>query len=101
MAFDLNAARAQRLEARGERFSFTVDGEDFSLPTELDITALDKMKALDQSDVKGVLGVLMDDPAAVERLLTHKLSLQDFKALLDAWREETGAGVGEGSPSAA
>ncbi|TQF03933.1 hypothetical protein E6W39_18965 [Kitasatospora acidiphila] len=100
MVFDINAARAQRLEAHGASFEFTIDGETFALPTELDVSALSSMKTLDQSDLKGVLGVVMGDAAAVERLFTHKLSVQDIRALLDAWRAETGASVGEGSPSA-
>ena len=35
--YDVNAARAQRLEALGERWEFELDGEAFSLPTELEV----------------------------------------------------------------
>jgi hypothetical protein len=100
MAFDVNAARAQRLEAHGATFDFTVDGENFSLPTELAVEALDKMKVLDGSDLKGIVGVVMGDADAAARLFTHKLSVQDLRALMDAWRTETGASVGEDLPSA-
>jgi hypothetical protein len=100
MVFDVNAARAQRLEAHGDHFTFSVDGEEFSLPSELDVNALDQMQKLDNGDLKGVLGVIMGDSVAVERLFTHKLSVQDLKAIMNAWREETGASMGEGSPSA-
>jgi hypothetical protein len=100
MVFDVNAARAQRLEAHGASFDFVLDGESFSLPTELDVTALEKMKSLDETDLRGVLGAVMGDASAVERLFAHKLSVQDVKAVLDAWRAATGASVGEGSPSA-
>lgn len=100
MAFNVNTARAQRLEAHGEKFAFTVDEEEFSLPTELDVNALDAMKEVGDSDLKGILGVVMGDPDAVTRLFAHKLSVQDVKAIMNAWRDETGASVGEGSPSA-
>jgi hypothetical protein len=99
MVFDVNAARAQRLEAKGDAFHFTVDGDDFALPTELDVTSLDRLKSLDEGDLKGVLTVVMGDSDSVERLFSHRLSVRDVKALLTAWREETGASVGEDSPS--
>lgn len=101
MAFDVNAARAQRLEAHGATFDFAVDGETFSLPTELDVDAPDKMAKLDQSDIKGLLRVLMADDTAADKLFAHKLSVQDLRAVMDAWRDATGASVGEDSPSAA
>ncbi|WP_035800375.1 hypothetical protein [Kitasatospora mediocidica] len=100
MVFDVNAARAQRLEAHGDAFHFTLDGEEFSLPTELDVDVLDTIKTLDESDLKGVLGAIVGDAGAAERLFAHKLSVQDVKAIMTAWREETGAGVGEDSTSA-
>ncbi|MEU7096053.1 hypothetical protein [Kitasatospora aureofaciens] len=100
MVFDVNAARAQRLEAHGASFPFVVDGEEFSLPTELGIDALEKMKGLDQSDLRGVLATVMGDADAAQRLFAHKLSVQDVRALIDAWREATGVSMGEGSPSA-
>ena len=99
MTFDVNAARAQRLEAHGAAFEFTVDGESFSLPTELAVDALGKMASLEASDLKGVVSTVMGDAAAAERLFSHSLSVQDVKAVLDAWRSETGVSVGEGSPS--
>lgn len=100
MAFDVNAARAQRLEAHGDKFVFTIDGEEFSLPTELDVSSLEAMRAVDDGDLKGILTVIVGDADAVARLFGHKLSVQDVKAIMTAWREETGASVGEGSPSA-
>lgn len=100
MTFDLNAARARRLEAKGDKFAFVIDGEEFSLPTELPVEALDEMKALDNSDLKGVVSTIMGDAEAAGRLFAHKLSVQDLAALMEAWRKETGASVGEDSTSA-
>lgn len=100
MAYDVNAARAQRIEAHGASFDFTLDGENFSFPTELDITALESMKALDSGDLKGLIAAIMQDADAAARLFTHKLSVQDLKGLMAAWKNDTGVSVGEDSPSA-
>jgi hypothetical protein len=100
MTFNVNVARAQRLEAKGENFYFEVDGEKFSLPTELDVDLLAKLKDTDQSDIKALLAVLMGSKKDSDRLFRHKLSVQDCHAITTAWREETGASVGEDSASA-
>jgi len=98
MAFDVNAARAQRLEANGEKFEFVIDGETFNFPTELPVDVLETM-ANAGNDLKQIVSAVMNDVDASTRFFAHKVSVQDVRAILDAWRSETGASVGEDSPS--
>ena len=96
--YNVNAARAQRLEALGERWEFELDGETFSLPTELPREAVNRLAALDPSDLDGLLQVLLGDEQ-VKRLDEHQLSIQDIQALLEAYGRDTGMSLGESSAS--
>ncbi|NED78871.1 hypothetical protein G3I76_01990, partial [Streptomyces sp. SID11233] len=57
--FDVNAARAQRREAVGNDWTFTLDGETFRLPTELSRATARGLRALDDNDVDGLLELLL------------------------------------------
>jgi len=96
--YNVNAARAQRLEALGERWEFELDGTTFSLPTELPRDAVTKLAALDPSDLDGLLQVLLGDEQ-FKRLDEHALSVQDVQALLEAYGRDTGMALGESSAS--
>jgi hypothetical protein len=96
--YDVNAARAQRLEARGERWEFEVDGELFWLPTELPRHAVGELAGLDQSDLDGLLTLLLGEEQ-VKRLDEHTVSVQDIQALLEAYGRDTGMSLGESSAS--
>jgi hypothetical protein len=96
--YNVNAARAQRLEALGERWEFELDGETFSLPTELPRDAVTKLADLDPSDLDGLLAVLLGDEQ-FKRLEEHSLSVQDIQALLEAYGQDTGMALGESSAS--
>ncbi|MGW6457806.1 hypothetical protein ACWF94_18155 [Streptomyces sp. NPDC055078] len=93
--FNVNAARAQRLEALGLTWEFELDGETFHLPTEIPRRAASTLSALDDSDLDGLLALLLGDDQ-YKRLCEHELSVQDISAILTAYGEETGLGVGEG-----
>ena len=93
--FNVNAARAQRLEALGLAWKFEVDGETFSLPTEIPRRSAKALSALDDNDLDGLLALLMGDEQ-YDRLCKHDVSVQDLSAILSAYGEETGLGVGEG-----
>ncbi|MGP3939792.1 hypothetical protein [Streptomyces sp. 6N106] len=57
-AFDVNAARAQRLEALGLTWDFEVDGETFSLPTEIPRRSAHTLAELEDNDLDGLLALL-------------------------------------------
>ncbi|MEU9603014.1 hypothetical protein [Streptomyces sp. NPDC048057] len=93
--FDVNAARAQRLEARGRTWSFDLDGEAFTLPTELSRATAKALRKLDDNDVDGLLALLMGEEQFA-RFEEYDLSMQDVAAVLEAYGKETGLGLGEG-----
>ncbi|MGI5457052.1 hypothetical protein ACQEWB_28610 [Streptomyces sp. CA-249302] len=94
-SFDVSAARAQRQEALGRTWSFTVDGATFTLPTELTRRTARSLRELDDNDVDGLLRALMGD-AQFERFDRHEVTMQDIAAILEAYGKETGLGLGEG-----
>ena len=96
--YNVNAARAQRLEALGERWEFELDGESFTLPTELPRDAVAKLAGLDPSDLDGLLLVLLGEEQ-FKRLDEHSVSVQDVQALLEAYGRDTGMALGESSAS--
>ncbi|MFJ3900444.1 hypothetical protein [Streptomyces sp. NPDC090025] len=92
--FDVNAARAQRLEAHGRTWSFELDGESFTLPTELSRKTAKGLRKLDDSDVDGLLELLMGEEQYA-RFEEHDITMQDIAAILEAYGQETGLGLGE------
>ncbi|WP_290052280.1 hypothetical protein [Amycolatopsis solani] len=96
--YNVNAVRAQRLEALGERWEFELDGDTFSLPTELPREAVARLSGLDPSDLDGLLEVLLG-AEQFEQLGRHALSVQDVQALLEAYGRDTGMALGESSAS--
>ncbi|MEU9348583.1 hypothetical protein AB0D74_46050 [Streptomyces sp. NPDC048278] len=95
MPFDVSAARAQRQEALGRTWSFTVDGDTFTLPTELTRRTARALRELDDNDVDGLLQVLLGD-AQFTRFDRLDVTMQDIAAVLEAYGKETGLGLGEG-----
>ncbi|MEU2790610.1 MULTISPECIES: hypothetical protein [unclassified Streptomyces] len=93
--FNVNAARAQRLEALGTAWSFQLDDEVFELPTELPRDTARALRALDDNDVDGLLRILLGQ-AQFERFDRHEATMQDIAAILEAYGTETGLGLGEG-----
>lgn len=94
--FDVNAARAQRLEAAGgHTWPFTLDNETFTLPRELSRTTARAMAATDDNDIDAMLRLLLGD-AQYERFARHELTVQDIAAILNAYGEQTGLSLGEG-----
>lgn len=96
--YDVNAVRAQRLEALGERWEFELDGEVFSLPTELPRQAVRELSALDPADLDGLLVLLLGEEQ-FKRFGAHESSVQDVQALLEAYGRDTGMALGESSAS--
>ncbi|GAA1037389.1 hypothetical protein [Streptomyces murinus] len=92
--FDVNAARAQRLEALGRTWSFDLDGEDYTLPTELSRATAKALRKLDDNDVDGLLRLLMGEKQFA-RFEQHEVTMQDVAAILEAYGKETGLGLGE------
>ncbi|MFF7469383.1 hypothetical protein [Streptomyces sp. NPDC008092] len=95
MSFDVSAARAQRQEALGRTWSFTIDGDTFTLPTELTRRTARALRELDDNDVDGLLQVLLGD-AQFTRFDRLDVTMQDIAAILEAYGKETGLGLGEG-----
>ncbi|MFI9613181.1 hypothetical protein ACIHCM_16160 [Streptomyces sp. NPDC052023] len=93
--FDVNAARAQRLEALGRAWSFDLDDEAFTLPTELTRATARALRELDDNDVDGLLRLLMGEQQFA-RFEQHEVTMQDIAAILEAYGKETGLGLGEG-----
>lgn len=96
--YSVNAARAQRLEALGQRWEFDIDGESYSLPTELSHRVVRRLAELDPSDVAGMLELLLG-PEQYERFQRHEVSVQDVQALVEAYGQESGMFPGEDSAS--
>ncbi|MDX3454332.1 hypothetical protein PV396_20700 [Streptomyces sp. ME02-8801-2C] len=94
-SFDVNAARAQRLEALGRTWSFNLDGDTFTLPTELSRATAKALRKLDDNDVDGLLELLMGEEQFA-RFERHEVTMQDIAAILEAYGKETGLGLGEG-----
>ncbi|MYW68757.1 hypothetical protein GTY65_32465 [Streptomyces sp. SID8379] len=92
--FDVNAARAQRLEALGRAWTFQLDTDTFELPTELSRGVARKLRALDDNDVDGLLQLLLGDQQFA-RFEQHDVTMQDIAAILEAYGKETGLGLGE------
>ncbi|MER5539687.1 hypothetical protein [Streptomyces mirabilis] len=92
--FDVNAARAQRLEALGREWTFELDGDSFELPTELTRATARELRDLDDNDVDGLLRLLLGEQqfARFEKL---DVTMQDIAAILEAYGKETGLGLGE------
>ncbi|MEW2399585.1 hypothetical protein [Streptomyces sp. NPDC046862] len=95
MTFDVGAARAQRQDALGRAWSFTIDGDTFTLPTELTRQTARTLRDLDDNDVDGLLRALLGDDQ-YERFDRHDVTMQDISAIMEAYGKETGLGLGEG-----
>jgi len=93
--FNVNAARAQRLETLGREWKFELDGVVYILPTEFPRSMAKKMQQLDNEDVDGLLELLLG-PEQFEQFAQHDVSVQDVAALLEAYGSETGLSLGEG-----
>ncbi|MFJ4711231.1 hypothetical protein [Streptomyces sp. NPDC088785] len=93
--FDVNAARAQRLEALGRSWSFELDSENYTLPTELNRATAKALRKLDDNDVDGLLRLLLGEKQFT-RFEQHEVTMQDIAAILEAYGKETGLGLGEG-----
>ncbi|MEV7089916.1 hypothetical protein AB0O07_29205 [Streptomyces sp. NPDC093085] len=94
-SFNVNAARAQRLETLGRTWSFELDGETFELPTELGRATAKALRGLDDNDVDGLLELLLGEQQFA-RFTQHDITVQDIAAILEAYGKETGLGLGEG-----
>ncbi|MFI8941150.1 hypothetical protein [Streptomyces syringium] len=92
--FDVNAARAQRMEAHGKSWSFQLDGDTFELPTEIGHRTARALRDLDDHDVDGLLGLLLGEKQ-FKLFLGHDVTMQDIAAILEAYGKETGLGLGE------
>jgi hypothetical protein len=93
--FNVNAARAQRLETLGREWKFELDGEVYALPTEFPRNTAKRMQELDNEDIDGLLELLLG-PEQFERFARHDVSVQDVAAVLEAYGTETGMSLGEG-----
>ncbi|RLU83926.1 hypothetical protein CTZ27_27535 [Streptomyces griseocarneus] len=93
-AFDVNAARAQRLEAHGRTWSFTLDGESFALPTEIGHRTARELGRLADDDIDGLMALLLGKEQHA-RFTEREVSVQDIAAILEAYGKETGLGLGE------
>ncbi|MFJ8022031.1 hypothetical protein [Streptomyces sp. NPDC096311] len=92
--FNVNAARAQRLEALGRSWPFELDDDSFELPTELTRTTARELRGLDDNDVDGLLYLLLGE-RQFARFEKHDVTMQDIAAILEAYGKETGLGLGE------
>ncbi|MCT4355834.1 hypothetical protein M5362_22085 [Streptomyces sp. Je 1-79] len=94
-SFNVNAARAQRMEALGKSWSFDLDDDTFELPTELTRATAKALRGLADDDVDGLLKLLMGEKQFA-RFEQHSVTMQDIAAILNAYGQETGLALGEG-----
>ena len=98
VTFNVRAAKEARLKKNGATFEFDVDGDLFSIPTELPV---DKLEELSQQEgsLRDMFGILLGEEKK-DALFSHKdLSGQDCKAIMDEYAKVTGASIPEGSDS--
>lgn len=93
--FNVNAARAQRLEATGTDWEFELDDEVFTLPREFSRSMAKRLSQIDDNDIDGLLEVLLGEEQ-FDRFNKHTVTVQDVAALLEAYGKETGLPLGEG-----
>ncbi|MDQ1038761.1 hypothetical protein QFZ75_005177 [Streptomyces sp. V3I8] len=93
--FNVNAARAQRLETVGKDWEFEVDEDVFRLPTEFSRNVAKQIATLEDNDIDGLLALLLG-PEQFERFCKYDTSVQDVSAILEAYGSETGMTLGEG-----
>ena len=84
-----------RLEALGRTWSFELDTESYTLPTELTRATAKALRKLDDNDVDGLLRLLLGEKQFT-RFEQHEVTMQDIAAILEAYGKETGLGLGEG-----
>ena len=97
--YNVNAARAQRLEALGERWEFEVDGELFGLA---DRAAPRRRAEAGRRWTRPIwtdCSRLLLGEEQFKRLDEHAMSVQDIQALLEAYGRDTGMTLGESSAS--
>ncbi len=89
--FDLDAARAARAEATGERFAFTSHGESYTMPGPKDwpvqVTA-----ALSKGDLEGALTQLLGPEDTGRFLGGGPVTMGDLEALFGAVAKWAGVG---------
>src|SRR6185503_9904319 len=100
MTYDINAQRANRLEAvGGEHWPFTLDGTTYNLPREIPweiAERLDELEAADGADgLREIFKILLGD----QDFPLKRLSAPDMAELLNAYMEEAGVTLGESEPS--
>ena len=90
--FDLDAARARRLEASGDRLTFRFGGDEFSvLPlSELSVSFLD---ALSENDTSAMLRMLLGDEQ-FDRFMEKGPRVGDVNDLVSWVSEQTTGGEG-------
>lgn len=91
--FDLDAARARRIEEKGQPLPFTFGGEDFEVlpPGEWD---LEVPELLAQGELAGAFRILLGSEQ-YDRFAAHRPRLGDLESLA-VWLNET-AGGGSGN----
>lgn len=100
MTYDINAARAQRLEAvGGEHWHVDFDGVTYRMPREVPWELAEKLGTLDAmtgaDGIRAILSILLDG----QDFPLKRLSAQDLAELLTAYMAEVGATLGESEPS--
>lgn len=78
----------------GRAWTFDLDEDSFELPTELSRAIARKLRDLDDSDVDGLLRLLLGEQQFA-RFERHDVTMQDIAAILEAYGKETGLGLGE------
>lgn len=93
--FDLDAARAARLEAQGERPLFLFGGQKFELPAEL---PAEFAYLLDTADAKETIRYLLGDQ--FDEFWAHRPSKEDLIELVAWVTKRYGSSLGESQASA-
>lgn len=100
MAYNVNAARAARLEAvGGEHWPIELDGVTYLLPREIPWELAERIDELDAMSgaegIRAILAILTEG----QDFPLRKLSGQDLAALLSTYLQEVGANLGESETS--
>lgn len=91
--FDADAARAARLEALSEQFTFTWNGQEFALPTPKE-WPIEVVALLAKADIAAALEMLLGTEGYAD-FLKGKPTLADIEGIFGAVSEWQGMSLGE------
>lgn len=93
MTYDVDRERAARQARESSVWYFRLDGVLFALPVEISRDRARALRKLDDSDVDGLLRLLLGDAQYEAFDGVEGVTMQDIAGILEAYGEATGLGL--------